>query len=144
IEVRTAMNSTDVDDPLLERAARDGVGWRELADRQQRLFRGDMESLRILPPDAWVAVTERIQPIAEAVRRMLDTGDAYTLPAADAVGEGAVDVLFDTTKHRQFPVGAGSRTDQAEMLALTREFGGDPDRPGKRSPLDPLLWRAER
>ncbi|MFA4842038.1 MAG: cysteine--1-D-myo-inosityl 2-amino-2-deoxy-alpha-D-glucopyranoside ligase, partial [Agrococcus sp.] len=144
IEVRTAMNSTDVDDPLLERAARDGVDWRELADRQQQLFRDDMEALRILPPDAWVAVTERIQPIAEAVRRMLDSGDAYPLPAEGAAEAGAVDVLFDTTKRRQFPVGAGSRTDAAEMLELTREFGGDPDRPGKRSPLDPLLWRAER
>lgn len=144
LEVRTAMNSTDVDDPLLERAARDRVDWRELADRQQRLFRGDMEALRILPPDAWVAVTERIQPIAEAVRRMLDSGDAYTLPVDDAVDDGAVDVLFDTTKRRQFPMGAGSRTGFDEMVALTREFGGDPERPGKRSPLDPLLWRAER
>lgn len=145
LEVRTAMNSTDIDDPLLERAARDGVDWRELAERQQQLFRVDMEALRILPPDSWVAVTERILPIADAVRRMLDTGDAYKLPVLGA--DGAVlgeDVLFDTTRARQFPVGVGSRTSAAEMLELTREFGGDPDRPGKRSPLDPLLWRAER
>lgn len=145
LDVRTAMNSTDVDDPLLERAARDSVDWRELAERQQQLFRDDMEALRILPPDSWVAVTERIQPIADAVRRMLDTGDAYALPA---VGEDGTplgeDVLFDTTRQRQFPMGFGSRTGADEMLELTREFGGDPDRPGKRSPLDPLLWRAER
>jgi L-cysteine:1D-myo-inositol 2-amino-2-deoxy-alpha-D-glucopyranoside ligase len=30
------------------------------------------------------------------------------------------------------------------MLALFAERGGDPDRPGKRHPLDPLLWRAAR
>ena len=30
------------------------------------------------------------------------------------------------------------------MLALFAERGGDPDRPGKRDPLDPLLWRAAR
>ena len=30
------------------------------------------------------------------------------------------------------------------MLALAAERGGDPNRPGKRDPLDPLLWRAER
>lgn len=141
LEVRTAMNSTDVDDPLLERAARDGVDWRELAESQQQLFREDMAALRVLPPDSWVAVTERIDPIAEAVQRMLDTGDAYTLPAE---GVDGVDVLFDASRTRQFAMGAGSRTDEAEMLELTREFGGDPDRPGKRSPLDPLLWRAER
>ena len=30
------------------------------------------------------------------------------------------------------------------MLALFAERGGDPDRPGKKDPLDPLLWRAAR
>ncbi|SFS18269.1 L-cysteine:1D-myo-inositol 2-amino-2-deoxy-alpha-D-glucopyranoside ligase [Agrococcus baldri] len=144
IEVRTAMNSTDVDDPLLERAARDGVDWRELAQRQQQLFRTDMEALRILPPDHWVAVTERIAPIGDAVRRLLDSGDAYRLAAPDGEDALGEDVLFDTTRARRFAVGEGSRTDAAQMLELTREFGGDPDRPGKRSPLDPLLWRAER
>ncbi|GEK81208.1 cysteine--1-D-myo-inosityl 2-amino-2-deoxy-alpha-D-glucopyranoside ligase [Agrococcus baldri] len=144
IEVRTAMNSTDVDDPLLERARRDGVDWRELAERQQQLFRDDMAALRILPPDRWVAVTERIAPIAAGVRRMLDSGDAYRLAAPEGEGATGEDVLFDTTRARRFRVGEGSRTDEAEMVALTREFGGDPDRPGKRSPLDPLLWRAER
>ncbi|WAC65937.1 cysteine--1-D-myo-inosityl 2-amino-2-deoxy-alpha-D-glucopyranoside ligase [Agrococcus sp. SL85] len=144
IPVRTAMNSTDVDDPLLERAARDGVDWRALAEQQQQLFRDDMTALRILPPDAWIAVTERIGRIGDAVRRMLDSGDAYLLPAEGASEPGAQDVLFDTTRARAFPIGLGSRTDDAEMLALTREFGGDPHRPGKRSPLDPLLWRAER
>ena len=28
------------------------------------------------------------------------------------------------------------------MLALFAERGGDPDRPGKRDPLDALLWRG--
>jgi len=32
----------------------------------------------------------------------------------------------------------------AAMLTLSAERGGDPDRPGKRNPLDPLLWRTER
>jgi L-cysteine:1D-myo-inositol 2-amino-2-deoxy-alpha-D-glucopyranoside ligase len=30
------------------------------------------------------------------------------------------------------------------MLAVYAERGGDPDREGKRDPLDPLLWRAAR
>src|SRR5207302_7956542 len=32
----------------------------------------------------------------------------------------------------------------AQMTALFGERGGDPDRPGKKDPLDPLVWRAER
>ena len=34
VRVRYVQNITDVDDPLFERARRDGVGWRELADSE--------------------------------------------------------------------------------------------------------------
>jgi L-cysteine:1D-myo-inositol 2-amino-2-deoxy-alpha-D-glucopyranoside ligase len=30
------------------------------------------------------------------------------------------------------------------MTELSAERGGDPDRPGKKDPLDPLVWRAQR
>jgi len=50
-EVRYVQNVTDVDDPLLERAARDGVDWRDLADREIERYRSDMAALRLLPPD---------------------------------------------------------------------------------------------
>ena len=39
-DVTYVQNVTDVDDPLLERAARDGADWRELADREIDLYRG--------------------------------------------------------------------------------------------------------
>src|SRR6478736_4443478 len=44
-------NVTDVDDPLLERADRDGEDWRELARRETQRYREDMEALRLLPPE---------------------------------------------------------------------------------------------
>ena len=50
--VSYVQNVTDIDDPLLERAARDGEDWVVLAMRETALFREDMEALRILPPDA--------------------------------------------------------------------------------------------
>src|SRR5947209_19742134 len=49
-DVNYVQNVTDIDDPLLERAERDGIGWRELGDREVDLFRQDMTALRILPP----------------------------------------------------------------------------------------------
>src|SRR5690348_17949591 len=45
-QVRYIQNVTDVDDPLLERAERDGEDWRELADREIDLYRSDMAALR--------------------------------------------------------------------------------------------------
>src|SRR3954470_2753070 len=49
-QVNFVQNITDIDDPLLERAARDNIDWRELAESQIQLFRDDMTALRVLPP----------------------------------------------------------------------------------------------
>lgn len=42
-QVRFVENVTDVDDPLLERATRDGVDWRDLATSEIQLFRDDID-----------------------------------------------------------------------------------------------------
>ena len=49
-KVHYVQNITDVDDPLFERAERDGVDWRELGTSQIELFRSDMELLSVFPP----------------------------------------------------------------------------------------------
>ncbi len=136
--VHYAQNVTDVDDPLLERAAATGVDWRELAAEQVELFREDMASLSILPPDDYVAVTEVVDRIGRAVRILLDRGLAYRVED---------DVYFDIAAAQEdapWVLGEVSNLDRETMLALSAERGGDPDRPGKRDPIDPLLWRAKR
>ncbi|MGK9146919.1 cysteine--1-D-myo-inosityl 2-amino-2-deoxy-alpha-D-glucopyranoside ligase [Plantibacter flavus] len=143
-EVHYAQNITDVDDPLLERANATGVDWRELAASQVDLFRSDMERLRILPPEDYVAVTEVIDPIAEAVALLIERGVGYRVETPDsAVGD---DIYFDVRAAGDdvWHVGAESGLDEATMAAYFAERGGDPDRAGKRDPLDPLLWRAAR
>jgi L-cysteine:1D-myo-inositol 2-amino-2-deoxy-alpha-D-glucopyranoside ligase len=51
-------------------------------------------------------------------------------------------VYFDIAAAPRF--GYESNLSRQEMLRLAAERGGDPDRPGKRDPLDPLLWRGAR
>lgn len=46
--VHYVQNITDVDDPLFERAARDGVDWRDLGTSQIDRFRGDMTNLSVI------------------------------------------------------------------------------------------------
>src|SRR6476469_3070219 len=53
-DVTYVQNVTDVDDPLLERAAKVDVDWAELAERETQLFRDDMEALRVLPPAHYI------------------------------------------------------------------------------------------
>lgn len=140
--VEYAQNTTDVDDPLLERAARDGVDWRELAASQIDLFRRDMEALRVLPPDEYVAVTDEVERVAEAVAFLQETGYAYAVPTAESEGD---DLYFDVNRPTEaWTLGDESRLDRETMARLSAERGGDPDRAGKRDPLDPLLWRAAR
>src|SRR4051812_50124915 len=55
-DVTYVQNVTDVDDPLLERAAATGVDWRALADEQIQLFADDMTALSVLPPDVYEGV----------------------------------------------------------------------------------------
>jgi L-cysteine:1D-myo-inositol 2-amino-2-deoxy-alpha-D-glucopyranoside ligase len=131
-----AQNVTDVDDPLLERAERDGVDWAELAERETELFRTDMAALRVLPPDHYVGAVETIPQITALIERLLADDAAYR-PA-----DGTGDVYFDVAAAKRF--GYESNLDRDTMLALSAERGGDPERPGKRDPLDPLLWRAAR
>ncbi len=74
LDVDYVQNITDIDDPLLERALRDGVDWVGLAEQQIQLFREDMTALRVLPPTHYVGAVEAMQEIAEAVVRLLDAG----------------------------------------------------------------------
>jgi L-cysteine:1D-myo-inositol 2-amino-2-deoxy-alpha-D-glucopyranoside ligase len=137
-DVRYVQNTTDVDDPLLERAAATGVHWRTLAAEQTELFRRDMECLRVIPPDHYVAATEMIAQVSDAVRRLLDRATAYRV---------ADDIYFDiaaAAASSPWHLGQESNLDRPAMLELFAERGGDPERPGKRDALDPLLWRGPR
>ena len=131
--VTYVQNVTDVDDPLLERAARDGDDWRALADREIDRYRGDMAALRVLPPTRLVGAVEALGVIERFAGRLAQRGALYDL-------EG--DEYFARASDEAF--GSVSGLDRAEMLDLFAERGGDPGRPGKKDPLDALVWLAAR
>ncbi len=132
-QVHYVQNVTDVDDPLLERAARDGEDWRSLADREIDLFREDMAALAVIPPEHFVGAVEAIPRIVEAVRALQGKGAAYDVDG---------DTYFAVHADPRF--GSVSNLDEPEMLRLFAERGGDPDRVGKKHPLDCLLWQSGR
>lgn len=135
LNVNYVQNVTDVDDPLLERASATGVEWRELAERETELFRTDMTALRVLPPDDYIGAVEGIPLVIDLLQQMPE-GVVYR-----ADGEHD-DYYFDVHAARGF--GDVSGLDATAMRTLFAERGGDPARPGKRDPLDCLVWRAHR
>ena len=137
LKVNYVQNVTDVDDPLLERAAATGQDWEELAEDQTELFRSDMTALRIIPPDHYVGAVESIPCVVELIEKLLPTGLVYQVEDPEHP-----DWYFNTASAPGF--GEVSHYDEERMLKIFAERGGDPDRPGKRHPLDCLLWRFAR
>jgi L-cysteine:1D-myo-inositol 2-amino-2-deoxy-alpha-D-glucopyranoside ligase len=131
--VRYVQNVTDVDDPLLERAAQTGEDWTALAERETELFREDMAALRVLAPDEYIGAVEAMPDVVEAITALRERGGAYDL-------EG--DTYFSVAAGPRF--GAVSGLSVEEMVRLSGERGGDPQRAGKKDPLDCLLWQAAR
>jgi L-cysteine:1D-myo-inositol 2-amino-2-deoxy-alpha-D-glucopyranoside ligase len=132
-DVHYVQNVTDVDDPLLERAAHTRENWMHLAEREIGLYREDMAALRVLPPDDFVGAVESVTEITKAIAELLAAGAAYH------VGD---DIYFSIEASGRF--GYVSHYDESTMYRLFGERGGDPEHAGKRSPLDSLLWRGHR
>jgi len=123
-------NITDVDEPLLERAERDGIDWQDLASSQVDLFTSDMTALHIQSPDHFVPVTTVMPLVDSAITKMKENGYVYSVEN---------DLYFDITSFLpNLPIPLD------DALSIFAERGGDPARAGKRHPLDPVLWLSQR
>jgi len=132
-EVRYVQNITDIDDPLLERANRDGVDWTELAHQQIDLFRSDMINLRVIPPAHYIGAVDAIPLVTDAIAELSSKGSIYSVEQ---------DLYFKVHSDSHF--GERSNLSQEKMLEIFAERGGDPTRAGKSDPLDCLVWMSQR
>ena len=128
-QVTTTQNITDIDDPLLERAKRDSVDWQSLAKSQIDLFRDDMTELHLLPPTNYLGVIESMPMIIKHIERLLQTGNCYWLEKDLYLD---LSKIPDALENLPLPIN--------EAIKTFEERGGDPNREGKRHPLDTLLW----
>ena len=132
-EVLYVQNITYIDDPLLERANRDGVDWSELAHQQIDLFKGDMVDLRVIPPAHYIGAVEAIPLVIEAISDLQELSTVYPVDT---------DYYFSVKSDSKF--GSRSNLSQQQMLDIFSQRGGDPDRVGKQDPLDCLVWMSQR
>jgi L-cysteine:1D-myo-inositol 2-amino-2-deoxy-alpha-D-glucopyranoside ligase len=132
-EVLYVQNITDIDDPLLERANRDGVNWSDLAHQQIDLFKGDMVDLRVIPPAHYIGAVEAIPLVVKAIMELQEQSSIYPVDT---------DYYFSVKSDSKF--GSRSNLSQQQMLDIFSQRGGDPDRAGKQDPLDCLVWMSQR
>jgi len=132
-QVSYVQNITDIDDPLLERANRDGIDWSKLAHQQIDLFRSDMVNLRVIPPAHYIGAVEAIPLVINAIADLREQASVYGVDT---------DFYFSNKKDENF--GSRSHLSEEEMLQIFSERGGDPGRIGKVDPLDCLVWMSQR
>jgi L-cysteine:1D-myo-inositol 2-amino-2-deoxy-alpha-D-glucopyranoside ligase len=130
--VRMVRNITDVDDPLLPRAQSLGVPYWELVEKEITQLAADVRRLD-LPADSEPRASSYVAEMAEAVVTLLGSGRAYRL-------DDRVYFAVDTDPG----FGSLSKYPRNQMLLLAAERGGDPERPGKKNPLDFVLWQPAR
>ena len=134
VRVKYVQNITDVDDPLFERARKDGVDWRDLADRETKVHVRDMTVLGWRPPDRMPRVSEEIPRIVGAASKLKSSGHAYQTDA----------LYFDTSSYRGY--GRLSHRSRRSMIRKLRDEDllGTVGPRAKRDALDFPLWRSSR
>jgi len=137
LDVNYVQNITDIDDPLLERAAATGVDWLELAEQQIQLFREDMAALNVLPPRHYIGAVESIPLITRLIEHLQRSQAVYAVD-----DPGFPDLYFAEASDPEF--GSVSHLSEDDAIPIFAERGGDPERPGKKERLDSLVWRLHR
>jgi L-cysteine:1D-myo-inositol 2-amino-2-deoxy-alpha-D-glucopyranoside ligase len=123
-------NLTDVDDDMLRRARESGEDYLELGNRNVTTFLSEMAALNWLPPDHFPRATQHIPQMRDLIARLVANGHAY-------VADGHVYFSVDS-----WPTyGELSKLGRDEMLPVALERGSRPEMPGRRDPLDFVLWQ---
>jgi cysteinyl-tRNA synthetase len=132
-DVKFVRNFTDIDDKIINRANKEGVTWKDIAERYTEEYYKDMDRLGIARADVEPRATEHIADMIEIVKALIEKGYAYTVDEGEAQS-----VYFSVEKFPQY--GKLSKKKIDELMSGARV---DPDE-RKRSPLDFALWKASK
>ena len=129
-DVLYVQNLTDVDDDMLRKARETGEDYLALGNRWVTTFLTEMAALNWLPPDHYPRATQHIPQMVALIEKLMSKGLAYA-------AEG--NVFFSVEADARY--GQLSKLSRSEMLPIANERGNVPDMPGKRDPLDFVLWQ---
>lgn len=137
-KVTYCRNFTDIDDKIIKKACAiydDQLRYDAITQQYIRSFHQDMDALNCLRPTVEPRVTENIPAIIAFIEKLIATGHAYVVQAADA--KQGKDVYFSIDS---FPTyGKLSKHNLADLHAGARVEVSDQ----KHNPLDFALWKGE-
>jgi cysteinyl-tRNA synthetase len=126
-------NITDIDDKIIARAVENGETIKQLTGRFIAAMEEDAAALGVQPPDHQPRATEYVPQMLNLIEQLVDKGLAYQ----DKDG-GDGDVNYSV---RNFP-GYGKLS--GKSIADLRAGERVEVNPGKRDPLDFVLWKASK
>ncbi len=129
LSVTHIQNFTDVDDKIINTAAKEGIAWDELADRYIRAYFEVMDSLNVRRVGLYPRVSGHMQEIIDMVRVLVDNGHAYVMDG---------DVYFSVQDFETYGKLSGRSLD--DMKAGARVEVDD----RKRHPMDFALWKSAK
>jgi len=132
-KVNFVQNFTDIDDKILDRAAKEDCSMNEISERNIKEFDQDMNSLGILRPDSMPRATKCMDEIRLMIKKLEQKGAAYT-------SEG--DVYFSVSKHSCYGELSGRDISKQQMNADGRLIEAQEYR--KKNSLDFALWKSAK
>ena len=129
LEVIHIQNFTDVDDKIIDAAAKAGISWDKLADKYIEAYFEVMDSLDIRRVNLYPRVSGHMQEIIEMVKKLVENGHAYVVDG---------DVYFSVQSFETYGHLSGRTLE--DMKAGARVEVDD----RKRHPMDFALWKSAK
>ena len=122
-------NFTDIDDKIIDRAKKEGLSIRKIAEKYIKLHDEDMAALGVITPDVTPKATEHMDEMIDLISVLLEKGHAYCVDG---------DVYFAINTFHKY--GGLSGRNLEEMIAGARVDVNDK----KKNPLDFVLWKNSK
>jgi cysteinyl-tRNA synthetase len=128
--LKHVQNFTDIDDKIIERAAREGRDPESTAREYIESYLQVMDRLNIQRADEYPTVTGYMERIVEFIAGLVETGHGYVSDLGDVWFDVASFPDYGKLSHRDL---------NSQLVAARKEL-----EPGKRDPRDFALWKHAR
>ena len=141
-DIKYVQNITNIDDKIIARAQEQDISPQILAEKYEKEYLADMESLGIDSVWKYARATDHIPDIIKQIETLISNGCAYAAPAVPARGQEAIvdgnrDVYFSVEKFADYGKLSGQKLDELqEGVRIELESN-------KNNPRDFVLWKAQ-
>lgn len=125
INLITAMNITDIDDKIINRALKEGTSWQNIAQKYEKEFWQDMQNLGVEKPLFILRVSEQMPEIINFINKLVEKERAYKSK------DGSV--YFEVAKQQNYG--------KLQKVILAENKTGDS---GKHLDADFALWKSQK